>query len=60
LVGLKKIYDEIPSQPSETVASTDPNAAVTTVENKSSYKLSPEQLTAISEKASQIRNKIIQ
>jgi hypothetical protein len=60
LMELKKVYDTIPTQASETVASTDPNAGVTTVDNKSSYKLTPEQLKAISDKAAQIRNKIIQ
>jgi hypothetical protein len=60
LMELKKVYDEIPSKATETVASTDPAAAVTTVDNKSSYKLTPEQLKAISDKAAQIRNKIIQ
>lgn len=60
LMGLKKIYDEIPTKATETVASTDPQAGVTTVDNNSSYKLTPEQLKAISDKAAQIRNKIIQ
>lgn len=60
LVELKKIYDAIPVKVAETIASTDPQAGVTIVDNKSSYKLTPEQLKAISDKAAQIRNKIIQ
>lgn len=60
LSELKKIYDEIPAKSEETVASTDPAAGVTTVDNKSNYKITPEQLKAISDKAAQIRNKIIQ
>jgi F0F1-type ATP synthase delta subunit len=59
LAELKTIYDAIPAKSAETVASTDPKAGVTTVDNKSSYKLTPEQLKAISDKAAQIRNKII-
>jgi hypothetical protein len=60
LVELKKIYDEIPSGAgAETVASTDQSAGVTTLDNKSSYKLTPEQLRTISDKTAQIRNKII-
>lgn len=60
LSELKKIYDAIPVTASETQASTDKASGVTTIDNKSSFKLSAEQLKAISEKASQIRNKIIQ
>lgn len=57
---LKKIYDAIPSQPSETTASTDQKSGVTTIGNSSSYTLTPEQLKAISDKAAEIRNRIIQ
>jgi hypothetical protein len=60
LSELKKIYDEIPAKSAETVSSTDSSAGVTTVDNKSSYKITPEQLKSISDKAAQIRNKIIQ
>jgi hypothetical protein len=60
LAELKKIYDQIPVQATETAAATDPKAGVTTVDNKSSYKLTPEQLKAITDKATQIRNKLIQ
>jgi hypothetical protein len=60
MTELKKIYDAIPAKSSETIASTDPKAGVTTVDNKSSYKLTAEQLKAISDKSAQIRNKIIQ
>jgi hypothetical protein len=60
MVELKKIYDAIPVKSSETAATTDTASGVTTVDNKSSFKLSPEQLAAITAKATQIRNKIIQ
>lgn len=60
LQELKKIYDTIPTKAAETSASTDKVNGVTTIDNKSSYTLTPEQLKAISEKAAQIRNKIIQ
>jgi hypothetical protein len=57
---LKKIYDTIPSKPAETTASTDKKSGVTTIGNNSSYTLTPEQLKLITDKAGQIRNKIIQ
>ncbi|MCW3086309.1 MAG: hypothetical protein JWP12_3675 [Bacteroidetes bacterium] len=57
---LKKIYDTIPAKPSETTTSTDKKSGVTTIGNNSSYILTPEQLKAITDKANQIRNKIIQ
>lgn len=60
LLGLKKIYDGITVQPSETTASTDTAKGITTVGNNSSFKLTPEQLKQISAKAAEIRNKIIQ
>jgi len=61
LSELKKIYDAIPAAAAgETVASTDKTTGTTTIGNKSTYKLTPEQLKAISDKAAQIRNKIIQ
>jgi len=57
---LKKLYDEIPAQPSETTVSTDKKSGVTTIGNTATYTLTPEQLKAISTKAAEIRNKIIQ
>ncbi|MDF2437605.1 MAG: hypothetical protein K0Q95_1981 [Bacteroidota bacterium] len=60
LQELKTIYDGIQVKPSETKASTDQQAGVTTIENKSDFKITPEQLKAISDKSAQIRNKIIQ
>jgi hypothetical protein len=57
---LKAIYDGIQVKSSETEVSTDKKDGVTTIDNKSSFKLTAEQLKAISDKAAQIRNKIIQ
>lgn len=57
---LKKIYDAVPAQPAETTVSTDKKSGVTTIGNNSNYTLTPEQLKAISDKAAEIRNKIIQ
>lgn len=57
---LKKIYDGLEVKSAETVASTDKNAGVTTLDNGSNFTLTPEQLKAITDKATQIRNKIIQ
>jgi hypothetical protein len=60
LQELKAIYDGIQVKTAETEVATDKKEGVTTIDNKSSYKLTPEQLKAISDKAAQIRNKIIQ
>jgi hypothetical protein len=60
LQELKKIYDGIQVKSAETVASTDKKEGTTTIDNGSSFKLSPEQLKAITDKTTQIRNKIIQ
>ncbi|MGQ0829028.1 MAG: hypothetical protein ACT4ON_11625 [Bacteroidota bacterium] len=60
LEGLKKTYAEIVVAPSETTASTDTAKGITTVDNNSPIKLTPEQLKQISDKVAQIRNKIIQ
>lgn len=60
LKELKQIYDGIEVKTAETEVSTDKKEGVTTIDNKSSYKLTPEQLKAITDKAAQIRNKIIQ
>jgi hypothetical protein len=60
LAGLKKIYDGITIPPSETTATTDKEKGVTTVGNDSSFKLTAEQLKQISDRAAEIRKKIIQ
>jgi len=60
LEDLKKTYDEVLVAPSETIASTDTAAGITTVGNDSPIKLTPEQLKKITDKVAQIRNKIIQ
>ncbi|MDQ3048900.1 MAG: hypothetical protein M3R27_15225 [Bacteroidota bacterium] len=60
LTPLKKIYDEIPVTASETEVKTDTETKVTTIGNNSTFKLTPEQLKRITEKTTEIRNKIIQ
>lgn len=60
LKELKQIYDGIDVKTSATEVSTDKKEGVTTVDNKSDFKLTPEQLKAITDKAMQIRSKIIQ
>lgn len=60
LKELKQIYDGIDVKTAPTEVSTDKKEGVTTVDNKSDFKLTPEQLKAITDKAVQIRNKIIQ
>jgi hypothetical protein len=57
---LKKIYDGLEVKSSETTVETNKEAGVTTLDNKSNFKISPEQLKTISDKAAQIRNKVIQ
>jgi hypothetical protein len=57
---LKKIYDGIQVNASETTVTTDKKAGVTTIGNGSSFKLTPDQLKQISDKSTEIRNKIIQ
>ncbi|MBA3707014.1 MAG: hypothetical protein H0W84_14255 [Bacteroidetes bacterium] len=60
LLPLKKIYDGITVEPSETTASTDKESGVTTVGNSSTIKLTLEQLKQITDKAAEIRKKIVQ
>jgi hypothetical protein len=60
MTPLKAIYDGIKVEPSETTVSTDKDKGVTTIGNNSSYKISADQLKAISDKAAEIRNKMIQ
>jgi hypothetical protein len=60
LQELKTIYDGIQVKTSETEVSTDKKDGVTTIDNKSNFKITPEQLKAITAKATQIRNNIIQ
>ncbi|HEY0030085.1 MAG TPA: hypothetical protein VGC65_04960 [Bacteroidia bacterium] len=57
---LKKIYDAIPATGAETNVSTDSVKGVTTIGNGSSFKLTADQLKQITDKTTQIRNKIIQ
>lgn len=57
---LKKIFDAIPVTTAETTATTDKAKGVTTVGNGSTFTITPEQLKLITDKSSEIRNKIIQ
>lgn len=57
---LKKVFDAIPSTATETTTTTDTAKGVSTISNGSSFKLTPEQLKQITDKCSEIRNKIIQ
>ena len=57
---LKKIYDGIDAKAAETTTTTDKEKGVTTVGNGSSFKLTAEQLKQITDKSTEIRNKIIQ
>lgn len=59
LTELKQIYDSVNGSAGETTVSTDKEKGVTTIGNGSSYELSADQLKQITEKATQIRNKII-
>ena len=58
--GLKKAFDSITVPAGENTATTDTAKGVTTVGNNTSITVTPEQLKEISDKATQIRNKIIQ
>jgi len=60
LVELKQIYDTINGAAGETTVSTDKEKGVTTIGNGSSYSINADQLKQITEKAKEIRNKIIQ
>lgn len=57
---LKKIYDGIPAASTETTTTTNVEKGVTTIGNESSFSVSPEQLKLITDKSTEIRNKIIQ
>lgn len=57
---LKKIFDSIPDTSKDTKVTTDQAKSVTTLENGSTFTLSADQLKQISDKAAEIRNKIIQ
>jgi hypothetical protein len=59
LNDLKKVFDSIPVTATETTASTDKEKGVTVIGNGNTFNLSPEQLKQISDKSSEIRNKII-
>jgi hypothetical protein len=56
--GLQKIFEAIPSSSTETTSTTDKATGMTTIGNGNSFKLSPELLKQISDKAAEIRNKI--
>jgi hypothetical protein len=60
LVELKKIYDTVSDTAGETTVSTDKEKGITTIGNGSSYSINADQLKQITEKAKEIRNKIIQ
>lgn len=57
---LKEVYDGIKVEPTETTVSTDKEKGVTTIGNNASYKITADQLKQISDKAAEIRNKMIQ
>ncbi|MCC6838011.1 MAG: hypothetical protein IT234_05680 [Bacteroidia bacterium] len=57
---LKAVYDGIKVEPTETTVSTDKENGVTTIGNNASYKITADQLKQISDKATEIRNKMIQ
>ena len=57
---LKKVFDAIPNTAEDTQITTDSTKGVSTISNGSSFKLTAEQLKQITDKCSQIRNKIIQ
>jgi hypothetical protein len=58
---LKKIFDAIPAAPAaETTVTTDKDKGTTTIGNGSSFKMTPELLKQITDKATELRNKIIQ
>lgn len=57
---LKAVYDGIKVEPTETTVSTDKEKGVTTIGNNASYKITADQLKQISDKAAEIRNKMIQ
>lgn len=60
LNDLKKVFDAIPAGASETVATTDKDKGVTTIEGGGTFTLTPEQLKQITDKSTEIRNKMIQ
>lgn len=59
LQDLKKVFDGIPNTAGETKTTTDSTKGVSTISNGSTFKLTPEQLKAISDKCAEIRNKMI-
>ncbi|HRG36946.1 MAG TPA: hypothetical protein PK289_00280 [Bacteroidia bacterium] len=60
LTELNALYTNVSAPNKSTEASTDKKNNVTTLDNGSTFELTPEQLKAISDKVSDIRNKIIQ
>ncbi|CAN5371032.1 hypothetical protein BH10BAC1_BH10BAC1_18380 [soil metagenome] len=57
---LKKIFDSIPTATTETTATTDTKEGVTTIVGGAAFTLTAEQLKQITDKSTQIRNKMIQ
>ena len=57
---LKVIYTTIPASTEETEVVTDKKSNTTTLDNNSSYSLTPDKLKEISDKIAEIRKKIIQ
>ena len=57
---LNALYNSVSTTTKETETNTDKENNITTLDNGSEYMLTPEQLKEISDKVSQIRNKIIQ
>ena len=59
LNDLKKVFDAIPVTATETTASTNKEKGQTVIGNGNTFNLTPEQLKQVSDKSSEIRNKII-
>jgi len=60
LMPLKEAFDSVEAKSGETTVSTDKENGVTTIGNNSTYTMTPEQLKLISQKTTEIRNKMIQ
>ena len=61
LTDLKKVFDAIPTAPAaETTTTTDKDKGVTTIGGGSAFTLTAEQLKKITDKSTEIRNKMIQ
>ncbi len=60
LTELQVLFNEIPATDAETTVTTDKKANITTLDNKSSFKVTNEQLAKITEKVKHLRSKIIE